>query len=463
MSVIVVLPMTASATTITVVTRDEATAWLDSQIGQVVSNPLGGYKGECASLGAQYYVVLTGGIVKTSDGRTGNGFEFADDNHSVNLGWSRGKITAVTSLEPGDIIVEGHPDGISGNHVAIFYCGTPQDATLVQQNSIGRKYVTKDGMCNVVGKTYVRPVWKNASSQSTGNSDELTEVTAQFIGKKIALKSIENGKYMSSWQNEKSAPLYARVDKALEWEIFETVGTSDGWIGFKGVNGKFVSARGENKNVPLTTEADKLQKWECFKIYKKGGDFYIKSQANGQWVTVCIDIENAPLRARADDASTWERFKIEIFADDSDIANGLCVIKNAANMSQVLNVYTGAAPKNYDEVTLCPPVNGDVAQIWTLEKSGDAYIIHSGSNRIVLNVYADTAHNGDNVNVLKYFDGDGSQLWIIESVGNGKYIIRSKSNRDVVLTVSGSYKNLPNVKVETYNGADNQLWYIDKY
>jgi hypothetical protein len=464
LSTMVFTPMTVNA--VTKIDIEEVIRWAEQQIDVPT-------RYQCIGLGQTISSKFWGINLLYCGNRGGpqDLINYDQPSDYAPYGWTQIKTTDKSQIKRGDFVIflggeyndyYGHIGlAISSTQMIDANGGTDKFGNIPNPYTAGTAPAIHEIKNNFIG--IIRPAYKETLPKTpTQSVDELIDVTKDFIEKNIALKPVENGKYISSWQNEKSAPLYARVDKADFWEIFKVVGTSDGWAGFIGVNGKYVSARGENKNVPLTTEATKLQKWECFKIYKKGDDYYIKTQANGQWVTVCLDIKNAPLRARADNVSTWERFKIEIIPDNPSLVNGPYTIKNVGNTSQVLNVYTDNAPKNHDEVTLCKPFNGDIAQIWTLEKYGDAYIIHSGNNGIVLNVFADTARNGDNVNVLKYFTGDGSQLWIIENVGNGKYVIHSQSNRDVVLTVFGSYNGLPNVKVQTYNGSENQLWYFDK-
>jgi len=180
-----VIPTTKAATT-TLITQDEAIAWLESLIGKAVSNPAAGYSetdargnyvGECASLGAWYYKKLVGYVVRTASGGTGNGNNFADNTHSTNLGWSKGVITSSTTLQKGDVIVWTSPE----NHVAIYGSGTPSSAIIYQQNANGKKYVTKDSW-NLVGKTYVRPIWKSAAhTHSYQQTYEATHPHREFM------------------------------------------------------------------------------------------------------------------------------------------------------------------------------------------------------------------------------------------------------------------------------------------
>lgn len=156
------LPLIASAES-TIISRDEALNWLYSVEGTSVGTPYGdGYYGECASLGYRYYEKLLGrGIFIDGDpNRTGNGNDYDDDNHSINLGWSRFAITSSTVLEAGDVIVSNYePNG----HVAIFISGTATNATLMEQSNSYLSGITqKTYNKNLVGRTCVRPVWKSS-------------------------------------------------------------------------------------------------------------------------------------------------------------------------------------------------------------------------------------------------------------------------------------------------------------
>ena len=147
----------------TQVTVNEAFAWLDSQKGVAIQNPLGGYAGECASLGAHYYKKLTGRVIYANKGGTGNGKDFSDANHSTNLGWSKGVISSGTILQKGDVIVKTNT---TYGHVSIFSSGTPGSATLYESNYNGYKYVRVNTGRNIIGLDYVRPVWKNQPTPS---------------------------------------------------------------------------------------------------------------------------------------------------------------------------------------------------------------------------------------------------------------------------------------------------------
>ncbi len=157
----------------TIITQDEAINWLYSVEGTRVSTPYG-YEGECASLGYRYYEKLLGYEVRANKGGTGNGKDYDDDNHSINLGWSRNTITSSTVLQRGDIVVNN--DGEYG-HVAIYMSGSPSSARLMEQGWSGfNGYTTHSSGRNTVGWTYVRPIWKTTTAPQN---------TTISIGKKL--------------------------------------------------------------------------------------------------------------------------------------------------------------------------------------------------------------------------------------------------------------------------------------
>ncbi len=171
----------------------------------------------------------------------------------------------------------------------------------------------------VTGTSYYKLGWvttgavkiktSNTSSSTTSGSG-LTDVTRSFDGKKITLKSVENGKYLSADGNVSGTPARCNRTAAQTWETFTVKVTSDGWCGLKAYNGKWLSARADTTNTPVRAQADALQSWECFRIYKKGSDYYLKAQINSKWLCVRVDTSEAPLQAYAGNPSTWERFRI---------------------------------------------------------------------------------------------------------------------------------------------------------
>ncbi|MCL2071602.1 MAG: RICIN domain-containing protein [Oscillospiraceae bacterium] len=168
--VVSLVPIMEVGAETTQVTQSEAIAWVNAQLGKAMSDNHGGSMGECVAVAHQYYHLLTGRCISANaSGRYGNGNDYADNNHSINLGWTRGTITANTVLEPGDIIVWGSSfSGDSGNHVGVFMSGTASVPYIAHQNwgEPRRRTVDIDRIWGngVIGRTYVRPAWKGGDN-----------------------------------------------------------------------------------------------------------------------------------------------------------------------------------------------------------------------------------------------------------------------------------------------------------
>lgn len=146
------------------------------------------------------------------------------------------------------------------------------------------------------------------------------DVSNRYIGKTVAIKSVEVGKYVSSNtdQDVKGINAVANRDSIGTWEMFTVEKGEAGSIGFRAKgNGNYLSARIDEKEENAYIQAahgqnyPAPQSWESFYILERGGDQYILSQANWRWVQVSCDESDNPIKACADAPSTWERFRLE--------------------------------------------------------------------------------------------------------------------------------------------------------
>jgi len=145
----------------------------------------------------------------------------------------------------------------------------------------------------------------------------LTDVTASFMGKTIAIKSIQNNQYASADISMNNTPMICNRDSASTWEHFYVESVSGGYVGFKSLsNNGYLSARIDQANAPVQSIATGLYAWEWFRIYRdNSNNYYIKAQINDKYLTARIDLANAPVQAQASQYSTWERFSIVIIAE----------------------------------------------------------------------------------------------------------------------------------------------------
>ncbi|MDR1642287.1 MAG: RICIN domain-containing protein [Clostridiales bacterium] len=288
--------------------------------------------------------------------------------------------------------------------------------------------------------------------------------TRSFNGKQIVIKSVAANKYLSVWDDVLRS-LYARVnnyDTAVgSWEILTAKVADDGWAGlFSSCAGKYLTTNINKNEAPLEAAATSMQSWEVYKIYKSWDVYYLKSQANGKWVTAVLDQSNVPLKARSDYPGFWEKFKIE--EPVKGLAEGTYRIINGSGRS--LSVLTGsntANPKSTDNVCLYDYDSRDPAQRWTLRRVGDnLFEIQTPNNNVILNPYSDYPKHGTKVNVYGN-EGSDTQRWFIEQSGD-KFIIRLQSNRNLVLTATGS-GNADAVNVSNYDSNNNnQKWSFNK-
>ena len=162
-------------------------------------------------------------------------------------------------------------------------------------------------------------------------TNDMKDVTKDFVGKSIMIKSDKNGKYLAAYGSNTNTPLLAitttpSTNLNTSWEIFKVEGTSyDGWCGFKAYNGKWLStminASDDIQWSPIQAIGDNAYGWQSFRIYRSAaGDYYIRAHANNRFLTSRSD-PSYPIVARfnAGDAwNSWTKFKIEVVQDNQN-------------------------------------------------------------------------------------------------------------------------------------------------
>ena len=268
---------------------------------------------------------------------------------------SKGKVTtyksASTSSEYG-YVAKGdkvYKVGTSGNYTRIIY----QAASGNRAYKLG--YVT------------------TSKYNSSINGNVLVDVTKNFAGKKINIKSVENGMYLCADTDVKNTPIYSNRSASSTWETFTvTKLTEDGWVGLKAAaNGKYLSVNNDSDSKPVRATASKVQSWECFRIYQKGSDYYIKAQVNNKWLSVRTDEKNIPVRACVSSASTWERFEISVVNESGSSSNynAKKAAEYAVEHAYDTPVYNGSDCARY--VSECLAVGGITIPNKNLYKAGD--------------------------------------------------------------------------------------------
>ena len=171
----------------------------------------------------------------------------------------------------------------------------------------------------------------------------LKDISEKYVGKTIAIKSIESNQYVSANTDQYDSYINAMANRstASTWEYFDVVQGDYGEIGFRSRStGNFLSARIDDndkyayiQSAAYSHNYSKPQSWESFRIFEKSGVQYIQSQANGKWVQSATNEADNPLKAAGSAASTWERFQIEIVNTSSNSGSGTTSGNSAGSTS----------------------------------------------------------------------------------------------------------------------------------
>jgi len=140
------------------------------------------------------------------------------------------------------------------------------------------------------------------------------------------------------------------------------------------------------------------------------------------------------------------------------IGNGTYKITSVGSPSRVLGVSTWGTPEHNNNVTIFDDINNVPTQTWRLERYGDAYLIHTTVSPLVLNAFRDgAAIAGTNVNVRNRVAGANTQLWVLRDVGNGQFVIASRTNENLVITAAGT-ENSARTSTQPFTGSNLQKW-----
>lgn len=309
----------------------------------------------------------------------------------------------------------------------------------------------------------------------------MEEVTSEFAGKSVIIKSNEVNQYVYADENgafaNRSNPVWYKVVRGKY-----------GAVGFRAPNGKFLctdlNAAGDSKYAPLAAKYQdrEVQTWESFRIFRKGSDYYLQSQATGKWVqAVASGDANHTVKAAARAASSWERFSIASYpatefvypATNSvyPVIEGEFFIRSAVtgSASKMLDLYYGGDSTKYAKNIQIYGFNAGNNQKFYIShvgngwhriqsvQSGKSLDVEGGYSRPGANVIVWDSHNGDNQlwRFVPFHDDDGN--------GDGFRGFRIQSKLGYYLDVEGGFSNNEtNVEIWKSNGKDNQLWNLYK-
>lgn len=285
----------------------------------------------------------------------------------------------------------------------------------------------------------------------------MEEVTSEFAGKFVAIKSNEVNQYVYADDNG----AFANRSNPI---LYEVVRGNYGAVGFRAPNGKFLCTdlnAGDSRYAPLAAkyqDRDVLT-WESFRIFRKGSDYYIQSQATGKWVqAVASGDTNHTVKAAARAASTWERFDISA----STIINGEFFIRSTLTKkaNKVLDVYYGKDSTKYAKNVQIHEANEGNNQKFRISHIGNGWHrIQSVASGKSLDVEGGYSRSGTNVIVWDSHNGD-NQCWRLIPDGS---CFRIQSKLGGFLDVSGgNTSNETNVLLWEGHGGSNQRWALYK-
>lgn len=186
-------------------------------------------------------------------------------------------------------------------------CGQPQ----------GMAQLIQPPMADLLMETKKSPSFEREPDRYTeaqgDQNDDMVDVTARFAGKRVTIRSVQNGCYLCADSTLLNTPLTANRSAPLAWEVFTLSPiTEDGWLGIRAHNGKYLTVKLNMPNAPLQAQKGFVQYAERFRIFRMQGVYYLMARVNNNWLSARINDSQVPVQACAEQASDWERFEINI-------------------------------------------------------------------------------------------------------------------------------------------------------
>ena len=213
----------------------------------------------------------------------------------------------------------------------------------------------------------------------------------------------------------------------------------------------------DKKNVILTKNTDyNYTKWYIKKI---SGDTYTIANAGNKRKVLDVTA-----------GKTADSTNVQLYQTNGSAAQKWIIRKNADNTYMII----GVGSKKVLDVKGATSADGTNIQIYSSNNTAaqkfnitpttakEYETPENGKYIIKSNLYQDKAidvtgaNRDNNTNIQLYSSNNtAAQVWKLENLGEGEYVIRSMLNPNTVLTAASS-----NVVLRKYNGSDDQKWYF---
>jgi len=133
--------------------------------------------------------------------------------------------------------------------------------------------------------------------------NEFTNVTEQFIGETITIRSMaeRTGAYNNFMSANFDYGGIVRFNRVVpgSWERFYVSASSGrNWVSLRAHNGRYISVQHHRQHAPLIAEANTASLWEEFRILERNGNHYLFARMHSIFISASIDKGHIPAEAR---------------------------------------------------------------------------------------------------------------------------------------------------------------------
>lgn len=382
-----------------------------------------------------YYYQYLGHSIPTGNANT-------YDTNALPSGWSR----VYSNPQPGDIY---QTDAGTYGHVAVVTEIRGSSIVIVQQSENTPCYASVVSASNA--KCYIRPDFVN-SYKTDSIQEGIYYIQTKLDSNKyldINLASMADGGNLDiySFNGTNAQKFIIQGENGHYRIISQNSGKSLDVYGASSANGVNVQQ--------YTANDSNAQQWY---FHASGNGYYTIQSGVGTY----MDIKDANSADTAN-VQTWEyngnanqQFKLIPVSDT--ITEGLYAIQSCIDSNMFIDIEF-CATENLKNVDLYS-YNGSAAQMFTITKSSNGYIIKAKCSEKVLDVAGAETSNGTNIQQYDY-NGSNAQIWHFQNAGNDYYYLRSGVGTYMDVKEGGK-TNGTNIQTWSYNGNNNQKFKLLK-